>query len=348
VTLTGSGPSSRSWQTVAVLRRPTVRLVTRLVILLVVLLGGAQLLAGCAAASSVLDDIAPSNLPTQTPVQVSGSAGEPPVLDYPTPYDVTRPGSRTVWPGTGEPVAEGEPVLLNMYGEDGRDRSVIQSTFFDAPAWFTMTEDSLGTNLYDSLRGQRVGARVLVVEENDGVPVVLVVDVMPTRASGTEVPSRKGLPTVQRAEGGEPYVRIPESGRPPSDLEVQPLVRGTGPQVRVGQVITVRFTGVRWSDGKVFDTTWQPGMAPQSATIGIGQLIDGWDQGLLEQTVGSQVLLVVPPHLGYGGTSSELADETLVYVVDILDAHFQVTEETGGGEDGGKEESKKQTESSEG
>jgi peptidylprolyl isomerase len=306
---------------------------------LAALLLGAPLLAGCAATSEVLGEIAPSNLPTQVPVEVSGPAGAPPRLDYPTPYEITRPGSRTIWPGTGDPVAPGEPVLLNLYGQDGRDGSVIQSTFIDAPAWFTMSPEALGANLYDSLRGHRVGARVLVVEEDDGVPVVLVVDVLPTRASGAEVPSRKGLPTVQRDEAGMPYVRMPKSARPPSDLEVQPLVRGTGPQVQIGQVVTVRFTGVRWSDGKVFDTTWKPGVAPQSATIGIGQLIEGWDQGLLEQTVGSQVLLVVPPHLGYGGTSSELAGETLVYVVDILDAHFQVTEEPGEDKGAGQESS---------
>jgi peptidylprolyl isomerase len=188
------------------------------------------------------------------------------------------------------------------------------------------------------LRGQRVGARVLVVEEDGDVPVLLVVDVLPTRASGAEVPAVKGLPTVARDADGAPSVRVPSKKRPPADLEVQPLVRGTGPQVRVGQVVTVRFTGVRWSDGKVFDSTWSAGTPPQSATIGIGQLIEGWDQGLLEQTVGSQVLLVVPPHLGYGGTSSDLAGETLVYVVDILDAHFQVTEEKS---DGKKSDGKK-------
>lgn len=332
------------------LRRSTVRLVTCLVVLFV----GAQVLSGCSTASEVLDEIAPSNLPTQVPVEVSGPAGAPPELEYPTPYGVVRPGSRTVRPGSGDPVVEGGPLLLNLYAEDGRDRSVIQSTYLDAPSWFTMTEDALGTNLYDSLRGQRVGARVLVVEENDGVPVVLVVDVLPTRASGAKVKPRKGLPTVQRDESGAPYIRVPSSERPPSDLEVQPLVRGTGKQVQIGQVITLRFTGVRWSDGKVFDTVWQPGMAPQSVTIGIGQLIDGWDEGLLEQTVGSQVLLVVPPHLGFGGTGSEMADETLVYVVDILNAQFQVTEERSlddgqdQGKGGGKRKPKDQAEGSEG
>ncbi len=61
--------------------------------------------------------------------------------------------------------------------------------------------------------------------------------------------------------------------------------------------------------------------------IGIGEVIEGWEQGLLEQSVGSQVLLVVPPDLAYGATTNPLAGETLVYVVDILDAQFPVTEE---------------------
>ena len=59
----------------------------------------------------------------------------------------------------------------------------------------------------------------------------------------------------------------------------------------------------------------------QSIMVGVGQVIEGWDQGLVEQSVGSQIMLVVPPALGYGGSSTPLADETLVYVVDILDAH---------------------------
>ena len=69
--------------------------------------------------------------------------------------------------------------------------------------------------------------------------------------------------------------------------------------------------------------------------IGIGEVNEGWEQGLLEQSVGSQVLLVVPPELAYEGTGSALAGETLVYVVDVLDAHFPATaEDADAGTDG--------------
>ncbi|AEG44214.1 FKBP-type peptidyl-prolyl cis-trans isomerase [Isoptericola variabilis] len=298
----------------------------RLALTLTAVLVGALALTGCGAVSSVLAEVAPSPAPSQAPVQVAGSSRERPVLDYATPFAVTRPGARTVWSGTGDPVEEGRPMLLHLYAEDGRDRSVIQDTWADAPTWTTMSESALGPNLYETLRGQRAGARVLVLDEDDGVPVVLVVDVLPTRATGSEVEPAAGLPAVSRTADGAPTVSVPADAEPPGDLVIAPLVRGTGPQVRIGDVLTVRFTAVRWSDGSVFDTTWSPGTPPQTVTIGVGQLVEGWDQGLLEQTVGSQVLLVVPPHLGYGGTTSDLADETLVYVVDILDAHRPVVD----------------------
>lgn len=290
----------------------------------------ALVLAGC---SSPLEELSPATAPSQAPVEVSGPEGEPPVVEYPQPYDVVHAGSRTIRPGSGEQIEDGGPVLLHLYAEDGRDGSVISSTYLDAPAWYTFDPESLGQNLYESLRGKRVGARVLVVEQDGDVPVVLVVDVLPTRASGTVVETSEELPQVVRDPDGSPSVRLPD-GDPPGELVVQPLVRGSGPQVDVGQVVTVRYEALRWSDGGVFDSSWADGVAPQSETIGIGRLIEGWDQGLLEQSVGSQVLLVVPPRLGYGGTGSDLADETLVYVVDILDARYQVTEETTGDDSG--------------
>ena len=115
-------------------------------------------------------------------------------------------------------------------------------------------------------------------------------------------------------------IRDSPDAAPPTELVVQPLQRGDGPQVAVGQVITVQYVGVSWSDGTVFDSSWASGELPDSFPIGVQSVIAGWDSGLVEQPVGSQVLLVVPPQMAYGGTEDELAAETLVFVVDILSA----------------------------
>ena len=67
-----------------------------------------------------------------------------------------------------------------------------------------------------------------------------------------------------------------------------------------------------------FDSSWERG-APFSFVQGGGQVIAGWDENLLDLTVGSQVMLVIPPEEAYGD-QGELAGETLIFVVDVLDA----------------------------
>ncbi|MGI5186602.1 FKBP-type peptidyl-prolyl cis-trans isomerase [Promicromonospora sp. CA-289599] len=277
----------------------------------------------CAPASLPVEvGPAPTSSASQAPLQVMGTSGAPPTLEYEKPFTVLRPASRTVWPGTGDVLERDDPVLLNLYAQDGRDGTELQNTFRTAPAAYTMTEKSLGSHLFESLEGKRVGARLMLMEEQDGVPVLLVVDVLPVRASGAagEAPG-KNLPQVRLDDLGAPTVRVPRGVEPPSELVVHPLIRGSGQQIRAGQILTVEFTAVRWSDGAVVDTTWAEDTPPQSAEIGIGRLVEGWDQGLLEQTVGSQIMLVVPPQAGHANTKSRLAGETVVYVVDILDAH---------------------------
>jgi peptidylprolyl isomerase len=105
---------------------------------------------------------------------------------------------------------------------------------------------------------------------------------------------------------------------------VQPLIKGTGATVQSGQTISVNYTGVIWDTGKQFDSSWDRG-EPIETVIGTGQVIPGWDKGLVGQTVGSQVLLVVPPADGYGTTGSSdgtiKGTDTLVFVVDILNAY---------------------------
>ena len=90
-----------------------------------------------------------------------------------------------------------------------------------------------------------------------------------------------------------------------------------------GQDLAVQYTGVIWRTGKVFDSSWSRSQ-PFATVIGEGQVIKGWDTGLVGQTVGSRVLLVIPPADGYGTAGTSTAGikgtDTLVFVVDILAA----------------------------
>ena len=103
---------------------------------------------------------------------------------------------------------------------------------------------------------------------------------------------------------------------PPTDVVVQTIKKGDGPEVTGQTQVRLAYTGVTWADNKVFDTTWDG--EPPSTTL--DTLVPGLADALKGQTVGSQVLIVVPPDQGYGDSQQGgvPANSTLVYVVDIL------------------------------
>jgi len=127
---------------------------------------------------------------------------------------------------------------------------------------------------------------------------------------------------VTAAPGKAPTVLIPSTA-PPKTLQVKTLIKGAGSKITKGQYLVVQYTGINWRTKKPFDSSWTRGQ-PFPTAIGVGQVIKGWDSGLVGQTVGSRVLLVIPPALGYGKTGSAQAGikgtDTLVFVVDILSA----------------------------
>jgi peptidylprolyl isomerase len=104
------------------------------------------------------------------------------------------------------------------------------------------------------------------------------------------------------------------------ELKVTPIVEGKGPKVTAGQQLTVNYTGVTYKDGKEFDSSWKNGQ-PVTFPVGTGQLIKGWDQGLVGVPVGSRVQLDIPAELAYGEktTGGQPAGD-LRFVVDILKA----------------------------
>ncbi len=105
-----------------------------------------------------------------------------------------------------------------------------------------------------------------------------------------------------------------------TDLKATPIVTGTGAKVTAGQWITVNYTGVSYTTGKQFDSSWGKGK-PVTFQIGAGKVIQGWDQGLVGQTIGSRIQLDIPQALAY--PDAQAGSDTagpLRFVVDILDS----------------------------
>lgn len=115
--------------------------------------------------------------------------------------------------------------------------------------------------------------------------------------------------------------KIPKaSGKAPTSLKVEDLIEGNGPAAKAGDKLSVRYVGVLYDNNKEFDSSWKRGKAPFQFTLGQGQVIPGWDQGLLGMKVGGRRRLTIPPDLAYGAQGQPPtipANAPLVFDVDL-------------------------------
>jgi peptidylprolyl isomerase len=272
---------------------------------------------------------------------VSGRFGTDPVITIPNGNPSRDLIVQTVIPGHGPVVDPGDYVLFNVEGKVwAGDREVVDSYTDRQPQGLPLKS---AIPAWRHLAGQHVGSRVLMVVPPrygfgaQGDPqanimgtdtLVFVFDVVATvhhgaHAQGTAVPYRPGAgqPAVSW-RAGDPVITVPARAKPPARLVSQILVRGHGKPILNGQTVVAQYTGVVWSSGKVFDSSWQRGF-PESFVLGAGQVLSGWEQGLGGLPVGSRVLLTVPPNLGYGqaGDPPDVSsNSTIVFVIDILAA----------------------------
>ena len=103
------------------------------------------------------------------------------------------------------------------------------------------------------------------------------------------------------------------------ELIIEDLVVGQGVEAKEGNVITVNYTG--WLENETqFDSSLSPGRDPLLITLGAGQVIQGWDEGIPGMKVGGKRRLTIPPHLGYGNQAVGAipANSTLIFEVDLL------------------------------
>lgn len=130
------------------------------------------------------------------------------------------------------------------------------------------------------------------------------------------------LSTVAACGGGEPEVNSCQrvSATTESGLEYRDIECGTGTEAANGSTLTVRYVG-RLSSGKEFDSSRAAG-GPFRFALGAGQVIEGWDQGLVGMKVGGTRELTVPPELAHGEEGAPPVippNVTLIFEVELLD-----------------------------
>jgi peptidylprolyl isomerase len=139
-------------------------------------------------------------------------------------------------------------------------------------------------------------------------------------SSSTEAGGSTAAETTSAANKAKPKVTVPK-GAPPKKLVVKDLEEGSGAEAKAGDEVTVQYAGVNYRTGKEFDSSWSRN-EPFTFSLGAGQVIPGWDQGVEGMKVGGRRELIIPPELAYGETGSPPAippNETLIFVIDLLE-----------------------------
>ena len=106
----------------------------------------------------------------------------------------------------------------------------------------------------------------------------------------------------------------------PTTLVIEDLVVGDGAEAKAGDSISAHYVGVAHSTGEEFDASWNRG-SPLDFRLGVGQVIKGWDDGIVGMRVGGRRKLIIPASLAYGDRGAGGAikpGEALIFVVDLV------------------------------
>ena len=270
---------------------------------------------------------------TMQGVSASGKLGSKPDVSFKTPFKVENQAHQVIQEGNGEVIRDGDRVCTRSLALDAKTGKVISSTWNKSgpDCSLEISKKSIPA-YYDTFKGLKVNSTVAVGIDESGSGSSQATDsyIMAltfvsrsknlTRAQGQKVTDLPNdLPKISLDDKGKPSLDL-NGYKPEAGLVVQPLIKGKGAKVGQHQSVSANYTGWLASNGKQFDSSWDRG---QPSDFSLDQVVKGWQQGLAGQTVGSQVLLVIPPDLGYGSQKQQSipANSTLIFVVDILAAY---------------------------
>lgn len=296
-------------------------------------------LAACSSSSpapSAAACSAPKSGATSDSVKVTGAFKQTPTVKFATPLKAKDVERTVVTTGKGKAISSGETVGLALAAYNGATgKEIAPPEGFGTQAAVTAQVDKtkflpgfvsaveclpLGSrSVVTATAEQAFGTAYSQLSLKKDDSVVLLADLVtlpPTKADGAAVAPTAGFPTVKLAKSGEPTITIPKAD-PPKQTRIAELKKGTGETVLPGDTVTIQYKGVLWRNGTMFDSSWSRG-AP--ASFQTTQVVKGFQKALEGQTVGSQVIVIVPPADGYGaaGQGEIKGTDTMVFVIDIL------------------------------
>lgn len=312
-------------------------------------------LAACS--STTQGDAAPKCSPTASgsisdAVKATGKFGTLPIVVFDSPTAAKKTQRTVAIKGDGDVVADGDTVNVQYSIFNGATGVNIAGTdYTDATLSAFPLNGNLLSGFVKTLECSTVGSRVVgVIPPSDafgaagspdlgikpGEDVVFVADIIsiakatPTpdpsstpavpalpKADGADQPPTPGFPTVVLADNGRPTVTIPDEA-PPTELKIAVLKKGDGEVVPPASDVIVHYEGINWNTKEIFDESWKRG---SPSPFNTSQVIAGFTKAIEGQTVGSQVMVIIPPAEGYGPAGrppSIGGTDTLVFVVDIL------------------------------
>jgi len=293
-------------------------------------------LTGCSSSVTLACDFAGGGEQVDS-IEVSAEALTKPTVSFASPITAESIQSKVVFEGDGNVFTGKNMIEFEFAGYNGGTGELLQETEFDgknpAPGFFG--PDSV-PNFCSALVGAKEGSRIVAIfppkDAHDGRGVeslgigpddsfVFIFDlsrVYLEKAEGSAVAPEAGMPAVVTTPEGIPGITIPNT-EAPSELRIAQLIQGAGETVKSGDNVTMHYSGFLWADGSKFDSSWDKG-SPAQFVVAQGQLIDGFLSAVVGQQVGSRVVVVIPPALGYGEQGSDTipANSTLVFVIDIL------------------------------
>jgi peptidylprolyl isomerase len=160
------------------------------------------------------------------------------------------------------------------------------------------------------------GGSSTITVGNENTADEALANVAPTTTTASTAPAK--TPTSGPLSK-EPAVPHP-SGPAPTKLETKDLIVGTGAEAKTGDTVTVNYVGALYDTLTVFDASWHRN-EPFQFTLGKGEVIPGWEQGVVGMKVGGRRELIIPASLGYGAKGSPPKippNAPLIFVVDLL------------------------------